>query len=197
MSSYPWYEEIPAATPLTQGDIIEDCPVLRFRNDPWSPLSGRTLEDALAAASGYARIRAIVMTQACDLAQNKVCDAVLCQLESLDVWRTSWEGARRANGQEPTHKAFRSAIEEIRQGKILSSVLLQGFIDASGTMRMQNQIVSFARVYSLPVAFLQSWLVGAGGARTRLLPPYREHLSQAFARCFMRIGLPQDIQVPF
>jgi len=30
----------------------------------------------------------------------------------------------------------------------------------------------------------------------RRLPPYREHLSQAFARYFMRVGLPQDI-TPF
>ena len=27
----------------------------------------------------------------------------------------------------------------------------------------------------------------------RLLPPYGEHLSQAFARFFMRVGLPVDI----
>jgi hypothetical protein len=31
------------------------------------------------------------------------------------------------------------------------------------------------------------------GRRLRLLPPYREHLSQAFARFFMRVGLPVDI----
>jgi hypothetical protein len=29
--------------------------------------------------------------------------------------------------------------------------------------------------------------------RLRLLPPYREHLSQSFARFFMRVGLPVDI----
>jgi hypothetical protein len=29
--------------------------------------------------------------------------------------------------------------------------------------------------------------------RIRLLPPYREHLSQAFARHFMRVGLPSGI----
>ena len=29
--------------------------------------------------------------------------------------------------------------------------------------------------------------------RKRLLPPYREHLSQSFARYFMRVGLPTDI----
>ena len=31
--------------------------------------------------------------------------------------------------------------------------------------------------------------------RIRVLPPYREHLSQAFARFFMRVGLPQDIKI--
>lgn len=30
-------------------------------------------------------------------------------------------------------------------------------------------------------------------SRLRLLPPYREHLAQAFARSFMRVGLPIDI----
>ncbi len=30
-------------------------------------------------------------------------------------------------------------------------------------------------------------------SRLRLLPPYREHLAQGFARFFMRVGLPVDI----
>ena len=34
---------------------------------------------------------------------------------------------------------------------------------------------------------------GERGQRLRLLPPYREHLGQAFARYFMRVGLPVDI----
>jgi len=32
--------------------------------------------------------------------------------------------------------------------------------------------------------------------RQRLLPPYREHLAPAFARFFMRVGLPIDVS-PF
>jgi hypothetical protein len=31
------------------------------------------------------------------------------------------------------------------------------------------------------------------GDGIRLLPPYREHLAQAFARFFMRVALPVDI----
>jgi hypothetical protein len=54
------------------------------------------------------------------------------------------------------------------------------------------RIVDFRRVYSLPLTFLRS-RAGRTGERLRLLPPYREHMSQAFARYFMRVGLPQDI----
>jgi hypothetical protein len=54
------------------------------------------------------------------------------------------------------------------------------------------RIVDFRRVYSLPLAFVRQ-RVAMAGDRLRLLPPYREHLSQAFARFFMRVGLPVDI----
>ena len=54
------------------------------------------------------------------------------------------------------------------------------------------RVVDFRRVYSLPVTFLRRRATQCGN-RIRLLPPYREHLSQAFARFFMRVGFPVDI----
>jgi hypothetical protein len=54
------------------------------------------------------------------------------------------------------------------------------------------RIVDFRRVYSLPLSFVRRRATTVGD-RLRLLPPYREHLSQAFARFFMRVGLPVDI----
>ncbi len=56
------------------------------------------------------------------------------------------------------------------------------------------RIVDFHEVFSLPRAFLEAWLLERGEPRLRLRPPYREHLSQAFARFFMRVGLPTDIK---
>jgi len=50
-------------------------------------------------------------------------------------------------------------------------------------------------ISSIPLAFVRQRAARADD-RLRLLPPYREHLSQAFARYFMRVGLPQDIR-PF
>jgi len=46
----------------------------------------------------------------------------------------------------------------------------------------------------VPRSFLDSLLKQRGHSRFRLLPPYREHLSQAFARFFMRVGLPIPIE---
>ncbi len=54
-------------------------------------------------------------------------------------------------------------------------------------------VVDFRSVYSVPYSFVKE-LSKKRGKRLRLLPPYREHLSQAFARFFMRVGLPVDIR---
>jgi hypothetical protein len=53
--------------------------------------------------------------------------------------------------------------------------------------------VDFHEVFTLPRAFLERQLAQRGQPRLRLLPPYREHLSQAFARFFMRVGLPTPV----
>jgi hypothetical protein len=57
----------------------------------------------------------------------------------------------------------------------------------------EYRIVDFHAVYTVPRSFLESLLEQRMQPRLRLLPPYREHLSQAFARFFMRVGLPVPI----
>jgi hypothetical protein len=59
---------------------------------------------------------------------------------------------------------------------------------------MGIHIVDFGRVFSLPMEYVQRHAENQG-SRLRLRPPYREHLSQAFARFFMRVGLPQNIEL--
>lgn len=51
-------------------------------------------------------------------------------------------------------------------------------------------IINFKDIFSVPVEIAKN-----NGKRLRLCPPYREHLSQAFARYFMRVGLPINIQI--
>lgn len=80
----------------------------------------------------------------------------------------------------------------MRRGNIPGYHVLRGS-DIEGWNK-DNYVVDFRNVYSLPSQFLKS-LAAKRGKRLRLLPPYREHLSQAFARFFMRVGLPVPINL--
>ena len=55
-------------------------------------------------------------------------------------------------------------------------------------------VTSKKDIFSVPV-HLASSTAKRNGKRLRLCPPYREHLSQAFARYFMRVGLPINIHM--
>ncbi len=80
-------------------------------------------------------------------------------------------------------------LEEARKGR-LPNIHLIGACPYVGFER-EIRIVDFKRVYSLPVKYVRNR--ARLSKRLRLLPPYREHLSQSFARFFMRVGLPVDI----
>jgi hypothetical protein len=56
----------------------------------------------------------------------------------------------------------------------------------------EYMVVDFRNTYSLPFSLIND-ISKKQSKRLRLLPPYREHLSQAYARFFMRVGLPIDI----
>ena len=53
-------------------------------------------------------------------------------------------------------------------------------------------VCEFRSLFAVNISTLKS-LAAAQSPRLRLLPPYREHLAQAFARFFMRVGLPVDV----
>lgn len=58
---------------------------------------------------------------------------------------------------------------------------------------MDSLVVDFREIYSLPLAYLKLH-AKALDQRWRLNSPFLEHFSQAFARFFMRVGLPSSIQ---
>src|SRR5262249_44474717 len=60
-----------------------------------------------------------------------------------------------------------------------------------GPPSLEWSVVNFHRLYTLPKTFLQQYAQSLG-PRLRLRSPYREQLAQAFARYFMRVGLPHD-----
>jgi hypothetical protein len=174
---YPWYEII-EGDDLEQGNIIEACPVFA--------ITLPFMFEDFRAADYEARFRAlerdvIIVTQSCDLVKDhpKVQEVLLCAIWNLEEFSEESEYIRSTKGRE-----------EVRQGKqpgyhMLNACHLANF-------ERSIRLVDFHRVFTLPLEFMHG-LAQARGERLRLLPPYREHLGQAFARYFMRVGLPVDI----
>ena len=172
MIDYPWYDIVDGSEALMQGDFINTCPVLVPASSfGESRISARVMEYDV-----------VVMSQSCDLVHRKL-DMVLVS----PVWPIS-----ELEEKSDFFKS-RKGKESLRQGNIsgyhlLSKCELDGFEN-------DYLVVDFRNVYAVPLDFLID-MVRERGKRLRLLPSYREHLSQAFARFFMRVVLPLDI-TPF
>lgn len=169
---YPWYQVV-SDDSLEQGDFFFSCPVL----EPIAPseLQGGEPEELQAEVREY---DVVVLSQSCDLVQGKLETVLVCP---------HWPLAELE--QRENYFRSRQGKEEIRRGNspglhMLAACELQGF---ESPIRVAN----FRQVFGLPLPYVSQR--ARQQPRLRLLPPYREHLAQAFARFIMRVGLPVDI----
>jgi hypothetical protein len=157
---------------LMQGDYLPRCLVPLIQPDFG--------EKATAAVSVDVEERdCVVLTQSCDLENDKAPLVALCPVFALPEF-------------EAVNKVFaqKGVWERVRQGRVEGLHLL-----ASPTEPGNNRaslVVDFRQIYSLPVGYLRRHAAFLG-PRWRLQSPFLEHLSQAFARFFMRVGLPAAI----
>ena len=186
-----WYKIVDANTPITQGDIIINCPLIGWQSRTID-LEGEQYSEVLKSIIVSTEGDVVVLTQACDLEHNKVSDVIVCQHLALSEYHKCWEEEMRNNNQNPTHKAWKSDCDDICDGFVWNLTMLNSF--KLSNFMIDKRIIDFRYVYTIPRIFLESLLSQRNEKRFRLLPPYREHLSQAFARFFMRVGLPMDIQ---
>jgi hypothetical protein len=98
----------------------------------------------------------------------------------------------RSKQQNPTGRSWRRHCSDICDGYIWNWSMINRY-EVEGKINMEVRLVDFHEVFTIPRKFLEKLLSQRAEARVRLLPPYREHLSQAFARFFMRVGLPVPI----
>ena len=188
----PWYEAVAANAPLDQGDLVFRCPVLAWKEGPPHLYASLGTRVDLRDLAEVIDADAVVMTQTCDLAQRRIRYVVLCPHDGLDPYHRAWEAKQRRLGQAPTPKSWGTHLDRIAAGQIWNLAMLNS--EEGPDYSAELRIVDFHEVFSLPRAFLEAWLAERGEPRLRLRPPYREHLSQAFARFFMRVGLPTDIR---
>lgn len=174
---YPWYK-IVNDEGLQQGDIFRNYPVFSPEVDP-SHIEAAKAGEKPTVSVKIEMLDVIVMSQSCDLAHQKITSVILCPLWKINE-------IEKNLGDSPAE--IRKSKEEIRKG-IRPSLHMIGEDEKSD---MEISVVEFTRIFTTPKAVLTSF-AKACGSRVRLLPPYREHLSQSFARYFMRVGLPVDI----
>ncbi len=155
--------------PLSQGDIIDDCPILFW------PDTLERVEDRDEAVSVQHRV--VILTQACDLVQKKTKRAVVAIVHDTEsLVRTG----------RLTAGVIRNSV---RPGKVYGWYFLPA--DPSGLF--EESLVSFRDLHTVPISILNN-LRDRGKHVCRFVTPYREHMAQHLAVTYSRIGLPEPYE---
>ena len=175
MNGDSWYE-VAESDSLLQGDLIAGCPVSRIAREWVYPLKVENITADIVSAD------LVVMSQSCDLENKRIAQVLLAQV-------ISWPSIVREEVERgnPGIKS-RDFRKKLIEGNIPGLSLLH---KNDAEPKLDWSVVDFHRLYTLPKSFLEQYAKSLG-PRLRLRSPYREHLAQAFARYFMRVGLPHD-----
>jgi len=174
--NYPWYDVIKNNQSIEQGDFIPNCPIVI---PPVNIETNETIEMEIQI------VDVIVLSQSCDLENNNIEIVQVCPYKTLKEFITSLPIEHNE-----TVKAKQKVVDNLRKGFLPGYHILNKFDDHFN----DYLVVDFRNLYGIHINALKL-IVQKLVLHIRLLPPYREHLSQAFARFFMRVGLPQDIKV--
>lgn len=167
-----WYTNVRSNELLQQGDIIPSCPII-------VPQSISIKDEGGVIPSEIIEYDVVVLSQSCDLVQKKVNLVLVCPLWKLDEFSKKQDFFASDDGKEALRRGY------VPGNHLLNKCGLGEYSDS-------YLVVDFRNVYSVKIEILTK-LIKKIDNRIRVLPPYREHLSQAFARFFMRVGLPTDI----
>lgn len=167
---YKSFEELAdehGAIPLSQGDILDDCPLvfwedqIRQVNKGDEPLSEKA--------------RVIILTQACDLVNEKTARVVVAKIHAAsDLVRSG----------RVKEKFVR---ENVRKGQVYGWYFLPADVTRP---RFPESLVDLRDLHTVPRTLLDG-LQAQGKHVGRLITPYREHLAQHFSVTYSRIGLPE------
>lgn len=170
-ASTDWWNTVEGSE-LRQGDLLESCPIPRFR-----PILS---QDAEPVHEIDVELRdCLVITQSCDLSNEKARLVALCPVYSVDTFTETNSGFQKPD-----------KWESVRKGRVEGLHLLAPRTDPFDSVNCL--VVDFREIYSLPIDHLRE-LAATAEFRCRLRSPFLEHFSQAFARFFMRVGLPSGL----
>lgn len=173
MPTPDWYEVTKGST-LCQSDLLMGCPVPKVSTTVFP------LPDELDIISGEFDL--IVLTQSCDLENSKVDEVLLALVQN-------YETLLQTEGLSNPYIKGRKFREGLVKGDQPAYSLLPERSDAPA---LNWSLVDFHQLFTLPKDYVERF-ADSCGPRLRLVPPYREHLAQAFARYMMRVGLPSGL----
>lgn len=171
----PFWVQVNEST-LMQGDYLPGCLVPTPVFDPTNYGKNSEIQDVQIDVN---ELDLIVLTQSCDLESKKVGRVLLCTIYHIAEF-------------EENNSKFKKKGQwnEVLKGRIEGLHLL-----ASPTNPDNNKealVVDFRDIHTLPYEYVLKHASNLND-RWRLKSPYLEHFSQAFARLFMRVGLPSAI----
>lgn len=150
--------------PLSQGDVIDDCPIVF--------LEPSISADPLDWKRHESNVRVIVLTQACDLAQEKATRVLVALVHAA-------ESLVHGGGLKGT-----TIRDQVRKHRVY------GWYFLPAGPQIPESIVDMRDLHTVPRAILE-WLIQKGQRVCRIATPYREHLAQHFSVTYSRIGLPE------
>jgi hypothetical protein len=154
---------------ITQGDIIDDCPILAWTR----PKNGDSSEWELRQS----RERVIVLTQACDLANAKTTNVQVAIVHLANQLVES--GILKAS----------TIKEQVRYHRVFGVYFLPEHTASS----LPESVIDLRDIHTVPKELLEN-LCRLQKRLVRLDTPYREHLAQHFAVTFSRIALPEPYE---
>lgn len=175
---YDWYRLASSDEMLEQGDFLFNFPI---------PIPPPEIYDALEEDAeeinlefDIKRFNLVVMTQSCDFQKMEDSESViLCPCEDFLV---------------ATENDVESAKKD-KWAKLIRGQVIQAHLVNKCEIEHHEfdyQVINLRDIYNVPYGYVKE-IASKIEQRVRLLPPYKEHLAQAFAKQFMRVGLPIDI----
>lgn len=160
-----------------QGDLLFNLPVV----------TAAAIEmdgEVPSVHSRVERIDAIIVTQTCDLANAKIPTVLVARV-------VPWAAFAKAQFDAGNHAVkSRNYIDGLVRSDIPPLALLH---ERTTRPSLPWSLADFRELYTIERQRLEDFVAQPGSKRRlRLDPPYKEHFAQAFARFFMRVGLPHD-----
>lgn len=178
-----WYSIVGTAEPFEQGDLIDGLPIMlpKLFSQEQIPPVGTSIQEAFGYKFIFdvTRYDVVVMSQSCDLENEKLNFVLVCPHWAVETLEEDHEFFRSTEGRKALH-----------QGSVPGYHLLP---PCDLEMAKHNfRVVDFRAAQVVPYPFLRQFDVQQDH-RVRLNSPYKEYLSQAYARFIMRVALPKDM----